>query len=169
MSQNKITFTITLDEDADPTRVGIAIGQLIKTLTPSEEWGAVAESLKAQADQQMKVLRNATTGEPIDMNSPDVQALMTETESKLFRQLTVAIEIAIELLAEASNKATREDWLTLVLAKTHTRCQELSQNEITTIVRQMMGRMIDASRKEALPTIEEMRGIYPPEESSPDA
>lgn len=45
---NKITIVITVDEQTDPVKVGEAIGNLIKTLTPPENWEAVAADLKAQ-------------------------------------------------------------------------------------------------------------------------
>ena len=55
---------------------------------------------------------------------------MTEQEFLVVGTHAVALEIAAELLAEASNKATQEDWLTLILAKAHTRYQEMNPEEL---------------------------------------
>lgn len=45
---NKITIVIPVDEQADPAKVGEAIANLIKALTPQEDWETVAAELKAQ-------------------------------------------------------------------------------------------------------------------------
>lgn len=55
---------------------------------------------------------------------------MKTEEFEVFGAHAVAIHVAAELLAEASEKATKEHWLSLILAKAFTRYEETTPEEL---------------------------------------
>lgn len=56
--------------------------------------------------------------------------MMTPEQLEVFGAHAVAIEVATELLAKASNKATADEWLALIMAKANSRYREMSPEEL---------------------------------------
>lgn len=61
----------------------------------------------------------------------------------------LGLQIASELLAEASNKATANDWLTLIAAKSKARYEEMPRDEWRDTLMQAITTQITPSESES--------------------
>ncbi|NJL42147.1 MAG: hypothetical protein HC899_40075 [Leptolyngbyaceae cyanobacterium SM1_4_3] len=63
---NTIKINIALTADIDPEKLGEAIAQLIRAVTPEEEWAEIAQRMKSEASEQIAQMeaRNNSPDEP---------------------------------------------------------------------------------------------------------
>ncbi|NJL42045.1 MAG: hypothetical protein HC840_13090 [Leptolyngbyaceae cyanobacterium RM2_2_4] len=53
---NTIKINIALTADIDPEKLGEAIAQLIRAVTPEEEWAEIAQQMKSEVSEQLALI-----------------------------------------------------------------------------------------------------------------
>jgi hypothetical protein len=63
---NTLKISITIPAEVDAQKLGEAIAQLIRAVTPEEEWAEIAQQMKFQASEQIAQIqtRNSPPEEP---------------------------------------------------------------------------------------------------------